>query len=94
MGADGHIKIWRDDEAREAFPDCDELFECLPTHYVDNLDGVKYHHCYWGDNLWVQWDEVGDWYLFGEKDTEENRARLKEFCEWLHRNGTHWEVWT
>ena len=91
MGADGHIRIWRDDEARAAFPDCDRLFNVLPTHYVDTLDGVKYHHCYVGDNLCVYWNEIGDCYVgFGGVTKEE----LEPFIGWLKRHGESWEVWT
>ena len=92
MGADGHIKIWRDDAVRAEFPDCDALFYCLPTHYADELDGVKYHHVYWGDNLWVGWDDPDDWYDHAP-DTPP-KERIQAFCKWLDANGTHWEVWT
>lgn len=91
MGADGHIQIWRDETVRAQFPDCDQLFACLPTHYADELDGVKYHHCYWGDNLWSDWTDQHEWYT--DKDSPD-RERLTEFVTWLEKNGTHWEVWT
>ncbi|HSW83506.1 MAG TPA: hypothetical protein VLH12_08530 [Usitatibacter sp.] len=107
MGADGHITIWRDDKVREAFPDCDRLFGCLPTHYADDLDGVLYHHCYHGDNLMADWSDASDWFVFGEWDAQTRRfaditpeerealyKRLQEFCQWLEGNGTPWEVWT
>lgn len=94
MGADGHIIIWRDDKVREQFPDCDELFRLLPTHYTDHLDGVKYHHCYWGDNLPVDWESEDDWYIFSHPDRDHLEVRLREFCNWLSKNGTSWEVWT
>lgn len=104
MGADGHIMIWRDDVVREAFQNCDELFACLPTHYTNELDGVKYHHCYWGDNLWVEYWDEGDWYVppYVESNAtpeaiEAKRVKkemLKGFVAWLEKNGTHWEVWT
>lgn len=106
MGADGHIQIWRDDKVREAFPDCDELFSDLPTHYSDELDGVKYHHCYWGDNMMVRWDDPDDWYMAHyrpmngeltpeqEKENRDKKKRLTEFVNWLNANGTYWEVWT
>jgi hypothetical protein len=95
MGADGHIKIWRDDKVRAEWPDCDELFEEISTHYVDMLDGVKYHHCYHGDNIYDKW-----WYLdlpqlrkYSQKPPE-YFDRLVLFANWLYDNGTEWEVWT
>ena len=94
MGADGHIQIWRDDVVRKKFPDCDKLFSYLPTHYADELDGIKYHHCYWGDNLWCSWRDSDNWYLSDEgKDFEEHLAK---FVEWLDNQApsAHWEVWT
>lgn len=94
MGADGHIKIWRDDVVRAQFSDCDTLFACLPTHYTDKLDGVKYHHCYWGDNLWGDWRSEDEWYLHNANDKLVDKARVAEFVLWLDANGTHWEVWT
>lgn len=91
MGADGHIQIWRDDVVRAAWPDCDALFDCLPTHYADELDGVKYHHVYRGDSYATEWDDPGEWYdSSGEVDT----ARLQEFVDWLNARSTDWEVWT
>lgn len=91
MGADGHIKIWRDDEVRAEFPDCDRLFGHLPTHYADMLDGTKYHHCYWGDGMWSDWRDEADWYT---EDGSDLLPRMREFVKWLHAHGTHWEVWT
>lgn len=89
MGADGKIKIWRDSEAREAFPDCGKLFSYLPTHYLHSLDGVQYHHCYSGDNLISCWADVADSYA-----PDDIRPRLQEFIDWLDTHGTEWEVWT
>ncbi len=102
MGADGHIKIWRDETVRAEFQDCDELFYSLPNHYTDELDGVKYHHCYWGDNMYVSWRDESDWYVEPHEPTtddeealrESRLARLREFVAWLDKNGTWWEVWT
>jgi hypothetical protein len=90
MGADGHIIIWKDEEVREEFPECDKLFECLPTYYRDELDGNVYHHCYWGDNLWLDWTDNEDWYLEEDIDID----NLRDFVVWLEEHGTHWEVWT
>lgn len=80
MGADGHIYIWKDETARDAFPDWDvnELFSCLPTHYVDDLDGVTYHHCYSGDNMRSDWGNREDWHLphsYVKERTPEQEAR-------------------
>lgn len=94
MGADGHIKIWRDETVRAQFPDCDTLFECLPAYYSDMLDGVKYHHCYWGDNLFSDWRCETDWYIPSDDDKAVSEDRLVEFVAWLDKHGTHWEVWT
>lgn len=87
MGADGHILIWEDAKVRAEFTDCDELFRKIPTHYQDGLNGTLYHHCYWGDNLSVDWECHMDW--FGGYD-----SRLADFVKWLAANGTEWEVWT
>jgi len=99
MGAEGNIIIWRDDIVRRKWPDCDELFRHIPTHYLDELDGIKYHHCYWGDNLYVDWGYEKDWYVDYYKDGKgiikhNIKNRLIEFVEWLEANGTTWEVWT
>lgn len=87
MGADGHILIWRRDRVKATFPDCEELFSQIPTHYLDELDGVQYDHVYWGDNLMDHWTDS-----YGEPS-----ERMKEFLHWLQRkdaNPTEWEVWT
>ena len=107
MGADGYITIWRDDVVRKEFPDCDELFSRLPYHYRHELDGVIYHHCYQGDNVWDDWDDINDWimphYPYGkgelsqEQKDENNRmqAMLSIFVVFLRRHAaTSWEVWT
>ena len=104
MGADGHIRIFRDDKVREAFPDCDELLACIPTHYADVLDGTSYHHVYWGDNLYVDWSDEADWYVspYSEESATPDelekkkvmKARLRELCDWIAKNSTWWEVWT
>ncbi len=102
MGADGHIRIWRDDEVRAAFPDCDELFAAIPTHYADELDGTTYHHVYWGDGLDCCWSHELDWCVEPYRpQTAEEKAqryakldRVREFVAWLRPRGTHWEVWT
>ena len=104
MGADGHIHIWKDEDVRTEFPDCNELFACLPTHYVNELDGTRYHHCYFGDNIWVYYADEEDWYLPHDwvkertNDQEVERTamkqRLEKFIKWLDANKTHWEVWT
>lgn len=91
MGADGHIRIWRRTDVEEVFPDCQELFGLLPTHYLDELDGVKYDHCYWGDNLYDHWTE---YYESSLKGDVEKTKRMEEFIHWLETHGTHWEVWT
>ena len=95
MGADGHIDIWADEKVRAEWPDCDELFKYLPTHYMDYLEGKAYHHLYIGDNLIVNWADKGDWWLFSKKCSQEFLDRLQEFVEWLHKNiDASWEVWT
>ena len=89
MGADGHIIIWKDEDVRKEWPDCDDLFSCLPTHYEDTLNGIKYHHCYWGDNLYISWSE--DWFA---RDGMDER-RIAAFANWLYDNyEAEWEVWT
>ena len=91
MGACGFITIWKDEKVREQWPDCDELFSCLPTHYKHELDGKFYHHLYEGSNLMYSWAFFDDWYFFKEINVD----RLRKFVEWLERNyDAGWEVWT
>ena len=88
MGADGNVVIWRDDEVRAIWPDCDALFACIPTHYADTLDGTIYHHCYYGDGT-VGW--LDDYYVRDDVDEQ----RLLDFIDWLEANEhAWWEVWT
>lgn len=89
MGADGHILIWRRERVKAAWPDCEELFRNIDTHYLDVLDGVEYDHVYWGDNL------MNCWWEHYETDPAK-KERLDAFCKWLQyeSNPTHWEVWT
>ena len=89
MGADGSITIWRDKDVREVWPDCDELFACLPTHYKDTLDGTEYHHCFIGDCPSINW--LNDYYMRANVSEE----RLLKFIDWLEDNeAACWEVWT
>ena len=97
MGADGHIKIWRSDVVRERFPDADELFQYFHTHYIHELDGVKYDHLYWGTGMEYIWSDPDDLdYHFGDVLPKELRPRVLELITWLDspKNGTQWEVWT
>ena len=95
MGADGHIDIWADEKVRAEWPDCDELFGFLPTHYKHYLEGKLYHHLYVGDNLGVNWTDEYDWYVLPTEEPEVGRERLRSFVEWLDRNqDATWEVWT
>lgn len=95
MGADGHITIWSRENTLKTFPDCAQLFQCLPTHYCDELCGALYDHVYYGDNLGIYWWEENEWYLsYANKVGIE---RLREFVDWLESpesKPTEWEVWT
>lgn len=90
MGADGHIYILKHTDVLEAFPDADELFTYFDTHYLDELDGVKYDHLYYGDNIYDSWDAYWPEYVKDDKLLK----RLYEFQDWIEENNTHWEVWT
>ena len=110
MGADGHIHIWRSSVVRATWPDADELFDCLPSHYRHALDGVEYDHCYFGDNLYQSYTDPDDWYmphypgwdgstrlpLTAEEEAanQARRRRLEAFVAWLDETKQHWEVWT
>lgn len=93
MGADGHIEIWADSAVRERFGHkTDDLFYCLPTYYCHELGGVKYHHCYWGDNICLDFEDIGDSYVDIQKKV--TAVELGKFIDWLKQNSTSWEVWT
>lgn len=97
MGADGHIRIWRDDLVRSIWPDCDQMFAEFSTHYCDEMDGIKYHHVYWGDNGGYGIDDVYPKYWSKyewERCGFDNHERLLAFADWLWNNGVSWEVWT
>ena len=93
MGADGHITLWRYDDALAAFPDLDKLLVLLPNTYVDKLDGTRYIHAYHGDNCWSDWREFKD--IVCGMDIYPPVDRQREFWNWLHANSVdQWEVWT
>ena len=93
MGADGHISIVRTDKLKEAFPDADELVGFLPTHYRHTLDGISYDHLYSGSHMADCWWDEKDWHLYDSEINKYNK-RLRELCDWIQDNSTHWEVWT
>lgn len=92
MGADGTILIWRSKDVDREWPDAKTLFDCIPYHYRDAIDGVYYDHVYDGNNgMPLEWDNPNDWYC----SDPELRARLTVFMEWLHNHVlTRWEIWT
>jgi hypothetical protein len=105
MTARAHIDIWSDRKVREAFSDCDELFASLRGHSVGELDGVRYHYCYWHqcyystDAHYTRHSQSKHRTPAGQQLTklqmEENArwdSRLTEFVDWLRANTTHWEV--
>lgn len=88
MGADGHIQIWRAEMVRAAWPNADELFGQLSSHYTHELCGVMYDHCYYGDNIYEPWDSM----VYAAEDRQEE---VKRFVDWLENNtDATWEVWT
>jgi hypothetical protein len=94
LGADGHIAIWRFDKILAAFPeDGEKLAFMLPQPYIDELDGVKYLHSYWGEPDYSRWAEHENWLYVAEGYPTVERQR--EFLAWLVANKSgEWEVWT
>lgn len=94
MGADGHITLWKREDADKAFPDeAHKLFELLPNCYLHGLDGREYYHAYHGDNMYSDWRDSQDW--ISEYPDSPPIERQKEFSQWLHANTYGaWEVWT
>lgn len=93
MGADGHITIWKRDEAVKVFSDADKLFELLPNCYRETFDGQEIYHAYHGDGMSPDWRDFNDWVYVGPGYPPLERQR--EFFDWLRANcGEQWEVWT
>ena len=93
MGADGHITIWKRDDALVQFPEADKLFELLPNCYREEFAGIELYHAYHGDNMYDDWMDSGDWLFAG--DGYPPVERQKEFSAWLRANcAAQWEVWT
>lgn len=94
MGVEGYINIWKTEDVKKEFPDADELFNCIPTHYRHKLDGVEYDHCYWTNNWFSGWYNENEWYWYENEKGLPSIERLREFVKWLQANDTEWEVWT
>lgn len=93
MGADGHITIWKRDDALAKFPEADRLFALLPNCYRQEFAGMTLYHAYHGDNMYDDWMESSDWLFGGEGYPPVERQ--KEFAAWLRGNCVaRWEVWT
>ena len=91
--ADGHIAIWQHKKVVAAFPEADQLFQLISSHYKDELLGVEYDHVYWGDNLSDLWSDPGDSYLCLHPEIP--AERFEAFLAWLQGHfDAEWEVWT
>lgn len=93
MGADGHIGIIKRSETLEIFPKADKYINKLPNAYIHELNGEKYYHCYWGDNMDCHFQDPDDFYIYKD-DPPELKDELTKFVKWFWNNMTRWEVWT
>lgn len=89
MGADGHINIYDYKKAKELIgDDVDKLFSSLV--YKQELNGIEYITCYWGDNIFVYYEDYEEQGRYGF--TKERWQEVWKFME--HCRVASWEVWT
>ncbi|HDY67651.1 MAG TPA: hypothetical protein ENH85_07665 [Candidatus Scalindua sp.] len=92
----GLIEIWKHDDVLKIYPDCDKLFQYIPTHYKHILGDTVYHHCYsYTINVWagvlISW--TTSVFPTKKKLDRKTEARLSRFIDWLDKNRTAvWEV--
>jgi len=98
MGAEGGIYIYRVDEIAK-YPNgetfCD--FVADARHYVHELEGIKYHTFYYGDNMCDYHPFVLDSYDYANAEKDGiGKKELDTFMCWLEYECPHtrWEVWT
>lgn len=99
MGEEGGIYLYKDSDIRkyDGDGDIDVMLNCIPNHYCRDLDGIKYHTFYYGDNV----DPYNPFQLdnWGYKVAQRHgisKDVMNSFLEWLEYkcNSEQWEVWT
>lgn len=97
MGCEGGIYIISDEKLKEKWGEKGGILaNQIPRHYCNEIDGKKYHHFYYGNNM-IEYDpfELDSWdYEYAKKKCNIDKIELDEFVSWLKGNTKDWEVWT